>query len=429
MDAQNSRYQAQSTITSANVGKIREQWMIRTPAPVTSTPVVMDGTTYFADWHGNLYSAQVATGSLNWVVNLGYPISSTPTLANGLVYVGLSPYDTAKYRKSSHASEELVVAISPADGHTVWETALDGTEHGLWASPTVSGDMLYVGLAVAIGQPNETDPSDLGQMYALNAINGTMVWFRTLAGTAGGAGVWGSVVADPELNAVFFGTGNSYANRGTAGDAYSVMSLDASTGALRWRHQIYQSKKSGQDHDFGSTPNLFSVTIQGRTQDDVGIGNKNGNYYIVNEQTGDLVSKTRVMRRGGVIGLAAVMPRDNGDPQVIVPTYKSAPDISDPAVCCGDVVALDPVHNNVLWTSPARANVMGSVAAVPGAILYGDAIGDLYAVSSSGGQVLFQRRLGGPIEGGVTVAEGHVLVATGVPFHSPNSFGVYAFAP
>ncbi len=135
------------------------------------------------------------------------------------------------------------------------------------------------------------------------------------------------------------------------------------------------------------------------------------------------------MRRGGVIGLAAVVPGASGDPRVFVPTYRSAPDISDPAVCCGDVVALDPVNHAVVWTSPARANVIGSVAAVPGAILYGDAMGDLYAVSSSSGQVLFQTRLGGPIEAGVTVAEGHVLVPTGVPGHSPNSFGVYAFAP
>ncbi len=261
MDAQNSRYQSQSTITSANVAQIREQWVIRTPAPVTSTPVVMDGNAYFADWGGNLYSAQVATGSLNWVVNLGYPISSTPTLANGLVYVGLSPDETRTHSQTSY--REFVVAISPADGHTVWETTLDGTMHGLWASPTVSGDTLYVGLAVGAGQPDETDPSDLGQMYALNAMNGTPVWSQTLAGTAGGAGVWGSVVVDPELNAVFFATGNSYARTGTVGDAYSIMSLNASTGALRWRFRVYPSRKSGGDNDFGSTPNLFSLTDSG----------------------------------------------------------------------------------------------------------------------------------------------------------------------
>ena len=428
MDAQNSRYQAQSTITSSNVAQIRQQWMIQTSAPVTSTPVVLDGNAYFADWAGNLYSAQVATGNLNWVVNLGHPISSTPTLANGLVYVGLSPLDTLLVGPTF---QENVLAISPADGHTVWETRLDGTMHGLWASPTVSGDMLYIGLAGSIGQQDETNPSDLGQMYALNAMTGTTVWSRTLAGTAGGAGVWGSVVADPGLNSVYFGTGNSYSTAGTIGAAYSIISLDAATGATRWQYRVYRSHKSGRDYDFGSTPNLFSLKfhLNGGTKDAIGIGNKNGSYYIVNEQTGRLLRKFNVMRRGGVVGLAAVVPGANGDPEIFVPTYKAANDISDPSVCCGGIVALDPVHHAVTWRSRARANVIGSVAAVPGAILFGDAIGDLYAVSSSSGKVLFQKQLPGPIEAGVTVAEGHVLVPTGAPFYSQYTNGVYAFAP
>ena len=413
LDSQNSRYQSQSTITAANVGQLRQQWMFKTPRAVTSEPVVLDGSAYFADWTGNVYSVQIATGELNWKVNLGNPISSTPSLANGLVYVSLSSFDTAiDTAISGPDNGNRVVALSQSTGDILWQAILPSTSQGVWGSPTVFSGMLYIGAADGTGQ-SESDPAVGGTIFALNAATGAEVWTKSLSGTAGGAGLWGSVVADAALNAVFFGTGNSYATKGTIGDAYSIVSLNASTGNQNWKYQIYTSKKTGHDRDFGSTPNLFSLTIHGQSQDVIGLGNKNGNYYILNEQTGQLVRKLRVRteNRGGIIGLAAVAGAQTGSPQIFVPTYRVASDIADPAVCCGDVVALDPVQHRVTeWTSLAQGNVIGSVAAVPGAILYGDAKGDLYAVSSSSGRVLYQTQLGAAVEGGVTVAEGYVLV-------------------
>ena len=167
LNSSNSLYQSQSTITSANVGQISQQWFYPTPDPVTSTPVVQNGVVYFDDWDGNVYAVHVRTGALLWTVNLGFPISSTPTLADGLVYVALSPFDT--HSLTGGPRQEMVFALSQTDGSTVWKEVLDGTSDAIYASPTVSNGLLFIGIAAGSGQPgvDESDPALQGDIYAL----------------------------------------------------------------------------------------------------------------------------------------------------------------------------------------------------------------------------------------------------------------------
>ena len=252
-----------------------------------------------------------------------------------------------------------------------------------------------------------------------------MVWWKDLAGSAGGAGLWGSVVTSG--SSVYFGTGNQYATTGTPGDSYSIVSMNAQTGAQLWRFRIYRNHTSGGDYDFGSTPNLFSDHTGKRLE--VGLGNKNGYYYIVNARTGSLIRKVLVKQDGGVIGLGAVIPGPDGGSEVIVPTFHNGDYPNEP--CCGGLTALDPRNGEIYWTSTALGSVGGSVAAVPGAVLFGDDGGNLFAVATTDGTQLFHTQLPSPIGAGISVAEGHVFVPTGLPFDSNDkgAYGVYSFAP
>jgi outer membrane protein assembly factor BamB len=431
-DGSNSRYQAKSTITGQNVARLQQQWMIHTNASVTSTPVVLDGNVYFADWSGNVYSAQVKTGTLNWKVNLGNPISSTPTIADGKVYVSVGPYDSRLHPPNTG---NRVVALSESDGRRVWETGLPSTSRGAWASPILFDGTLFVGVAAGVGQ-SEDDASVGGTIFALRASTGKMVWTKELGGKAGGAGLWGSVAFDRDTGDIYFGTGNSYGHGDDTGDAFSIVSLDAKTGKQNWKYTNYQNEKLGRDYDFGSMPNIFEYKVAvGKDVKAIGLASKNGYYYVVAENDGKFLTQIQIRKDGGVNGIPGYLPGARGRATLIyVPTYRTAFDIASPQSCCGSLAAIDLISGTVKWSVTVQAEVVGSVALAPGVVVFGDNAGKLHALSTTTGATIVEKQLAASIESGVTLAEDHLFVTTSQgdpafpdPTKPKSALGLYAF--
>ena len=345
--------------------------MIPTQDSVTSTPVVLNGNVYFADWGGNVYSASVSTGHVNWEVNLGnVPITSTLLLANGMVYVG----DGA----GPPGGLADLFALSQTDGHTIWSTTLDTSVYAAYASPIIFNGMVYIGVAT---NGSETDTSLVGKIFAVNATTGHVAWsFTTSIGNTGGAGVWGSVAIDPSLDSIYFGTSNAYGPGTNSLYSYSILSLNAKTGTLNWYYQAYNSLGSGGDLDFGSTPNLFSVVINGVTHAAVGLGAKDGKYYVLDRVTGSLLEKFQIGTgngEGGIIGLAGFIYLSQNNPELFIPSYNT--------VVGGDygvVKAVTPLDGSLKWPFNTPGTVQGSVVVVPGAVLFGDASGNVFALST-----------------------------------------------
>ena len=368
-DHSNSRYQAGSTITADNVAALERAWSFRTREDVTSTPVVRDGRVYFADWGGNVYAVEVASGALVWQQKVAGAVSSTLLLSHGRVYVGIGPNKKTR-----------VVALSQSTGKLLWSTRLHGTVHGAWSSPTEMNGLIYIGIASANREPMN-DAAKAGSVFALDAKSGKLRWQVTTGGTGGGAGVWGSVVGDPERNAIYFGAGNAYSPFGTTKYSYSIVSLDAGTGQENWFYPAYTSWGTGGDLDFGSTPNLFSyVGTDGVAHDAVGLGSKDGTYYIVDRTNGALLQKYKVSNGGsslGIFGAGGFIPDANA-PEIFIPGRNAGG---------GVVSAVLPATKQISWQTDLVGDLFGSVAVVPGAVLVGDTSGTVYA--------LFDRRRNG----------------------------------
>ncbi len=253
---------------------------------MTATPIVANGSVFFSDWLGNTYSVNLATGSLNWKDHLNNgSISGTPAVLNGIDYV-------------AELSPPTVYALNETTGKIVWNNTITASPYlGIWSSPTIYKDRLYIGLSLLGDDSNGTTA---GELDALNATTGSILWrFHTALGPGGG-GVWGSVVVDTNSDAIFFGTSNPN-NANSASSLYSdsIISLNATTGSLIWYNQIFQNDIL--DRDFGSTPNLFTLDINGGSVDVVGLGYKGGYYYIFDRANGTLISK---IYAGQIIGLA-----------------------------------------------------------------------------------------------------------------------------
>jgi outer membrane protein assembly factor BamB len=428
-----SRYQAGSTITSSNVASLKQAWFFPANYSVTSTPIVQNGHVYFGDWGGNVYSLNINTGSINWKTNVGFAISSTPALANGLVYVAGSPLIPSR-----------VIALNQNTGSLVWNTTLSclPVSHycGIYSSPIVYNGMVYIGESdchQALGsQCDEMGDTNVGQVFALNALTGSVVWsFATgdYSSNGGfGAGVWGSETVDPNLNMIYFATGNMYGSTSCTtvscmGLAYSIVALDATTGTLKWHYgPIFTSYSTGGDSDFGSTPNLFLYEKGGVTYQAVGVGNKNAHYYILDRTNGNLLNDVNIGGYPqGIIGVAGFVysPGTTVNPEIFIPSRNGN--------SAGVLVAYNTATSAFSWKYNTPGQIQGSVAVVPGAVLFGDSAGNLYALSTATGSVLFQTALtpGYRLEGGVTVAEGYVLVGEfNGESSGANSAGLFAFS-
>ena len=109
----------------------------------------------------------------------------------------------------------------------------------------------------------------------------------------GGVGVWVTGAYDPEQNLVFYGTGNpgpDYHSASREGDnlySTSLVALDADTGTIRWHYQF--TPHDLHDWDATQVPVLGEITVAGQPRKVVMFANRNGFYYTLDRTTGKLI--------------------------------------------------------------------------------------------------------------------------------------------
>jgi alcohol dehydrogenase (cytochrome c) len=109
----------------------------------------------------------------------------------------------------------------------------------------------------------------------------------------GGSGVWTTGAYDPEQNLIFYGTGNpgpDYHSESREGDnlySCSLVAVDADTGKLRWHYQF--TPHDVHDWDATQVPILADLTIGGQPRKVLMFANRNGFYYTLDRVTGKLI--------------------------------------------------------------------------------------------------------------------------------------------
>jgi outer membrane protein assembly factor BamB len=214
----------------------------------------------------NVYDFNTSNGHLLWKFKMGNEGQMTPTIDPnaGLVIVG------NEVKKGHQSSPSYVFALSLLDGSLVWSTPVTGIER---AAPVVTGGSVYVGRAG--GDP----PACVqGGVSALDESTGQVKWTWNVDPKADeGGSVWGAIAYDGTN--LIFGTGNTCQNPITTANGAVALSLD---GAVVW--SMVAQKDSDYDADTGG-----GVMLLGGLAHFI---NKNGNFYAVNEETGNIAWKT-----------------------------------------------------------------------------------------------------------------------------------------
>jgi alcohol dehydrogenase (cytochrome c) len=129
----------------------------------------------------------------------------------------------------------------------------------------------------------------------------------------GSATTWVTGSYDPELNLVYWGTGNpgpDWNGDPRAGDnlySDSLLALDPDTGKLKWYFQFTPHDV----HDWDSTqiPVLANAIIRGREHKVVLFANRNTFYYVIDRTNGEFLHGSPFAKQTWAKGLD-----DNGKP-------------------------------------------------------------------------------------------------------------------
>lgn len=293
-------YSALDQVDRSTVSMLSPVWAFATGANgLSATPLVEDGVMYLIAPGNRLFALDAATGRQIW--SYAYPIAdagsvSRPGAVNGVALgFGLVFMPTL---------DNHLVAVDARTGHEVWDVQVDDPLQCRCRpsfAPVLAGDK------VVIGATGESGPSKF--IAAFDAKTGRQAWrFFTIPapGNEGheswageswknaGAPTWYVGSYDPELNLVFWGTGNpgpafhGASREGANLYSSSLIAIDADSGKLRWHyqhvpHDIWELDSSGE-------PTLIDFKERGRRIRAVLQGNKGGYAHLLDRGTGKYIS-------------------------------------------------------------------------------------------------------------------------------------------
>ena len=410
-DLAHSRAAAGETrISTANVGELKTAFVIDAPG-VTAEPAVRDGVVYWSDWGGIVHATDVLTQQELWRVDNsadwgGY--TGSPAVTETTVYVA--------------NRNGLLSAIDRASGESQWTAALDAGPHThIWSSPIVveQDGVLIIGVA-GVGTrdngralPRSQIETFRGAVEGYDMNTGQPLWtFETSANHGAGVSVWSSAAVDVERKLAFIGTGNNYYDP-VSPYSDSLLAINYVSGELVWHHQFTEDDAwtvgttlgGGVDGDVGATPNLFSIG----ERDVVGVGDKPGDYHVLDRETGTLVWETRLTSGGFQGGVMAPAAYHEGTIYVV----------SNNGFTNSTVFALDAATGAERWSTNMRATTFGGPVYGNGVLFAGDQDGNVLALDAQSGQTLWDTRLPQGRGGGFSLVDGMLL--TGFGFHFSES--------
>jgi polyvinyl alcohol dehydrogenase (cytochrome) len=411
------------SVSSSNAGTLTQAWQFVTPAPTKSgqptaffdgSPVVADGLVFIGSNTGLFYALNEATGSVAWSLNAGYlPKHTCP--AAGIRDTATVAVDPATGNETVYfaGANGKLWAVNALTGALVWSADVFPTTKAsapyVWGSPLVHGGRVYIGIASGCD-----DPLTRGGLVSFNQSTGKHLrtFWAVSAGVVGGS-IWSTPAED--ANGVFVTTGNGNEEEpDDQGLSNSIVLLNPTT--LKAESHWTVPNIATVDDDFGSSPTLFTATIDGTPTAMVGACNKNGVYYAWKQS--DLAAGPVWAYQAG----NAVAPPNNaclataawnGSDLFIIANTSTVSGTSYPAVAR----ELDPATGTPVWqTGLADGPVLGSTAldgdGVLASVTFSQSsppVNQLALVDAVSGALLATYPLSIKVGGGPTYADGYIF--------------------
>ncbi len=433
---------------------------------IVGSALVAGDTVYFGDVGGWFYALDRSTGAERWKIDAraepfpgAHPINSffaSPILADGKLIVAggaLEQLVAALPGYKGCTGRGFVMALDPADGRILWKYDVGP-------------------------KPEPLDPP-----ITIEDSWGQHVFYHGPATSV----VWSTPSFDAESNTLYFGTDVNTAPRRPTADnpsfhtreSCAVIALDARDGRERWVTQVSPGDvwtnamrgydpESGRykDQAIGDTPKPYAIDVDGVSTEVVGVGCKNGGFYVLRAADGQIVANTpiytgpptypltpapdpRTIALPGLIGGLQTGCATDGQSiftngiDVVQLGNQAQAALSGVPPTAGRVVALGRDTKTERWRHerPKVATLGGpppkttyknvgdpvaSGIAVANGVLYFTTVGSgrLVALDSSTGSVLREFPLG-PVWCGPSVSRGRVYVGTGNTLFTPAAYEAF----
>lgn len=396
----------ETKITKKSAAKLEKAWEFDGGGQVTGTPVIAAGKVYVASQ--GLQSIDLVTGAVLWA-NADAPASSSSlAISNGVLYMS--------------DSNGVIRAFKSEDGSQIWEFTTPNADGAAgFASPIVTKDFVVYALSTneEILNP-EGGPTFRGFVGALNK-DGSMAWQRyTVTGDEHGATIWSTPSVDEALGLVYAATGNNHgAPAGTTSDAFVAVPLKDG-GDFTWTRQIFEgdiwtSVDTGSpDSDFGANPIVFDAG--GKKL--VAGGNKGGDFWVLERDTGTLVQKRHLGPGTAFKGGVFVSGAWDGKRLLVVcngaTSTEPGSEVGEAAAGLEAVLyALDPLTLDIAWSRQVIGPVYSPITVANGVGFFGKDK-TLQAFDTETGEVIHEFATEGTIATAPAISNGYVVFGSGM---------------
>ncbi|WP_247881202.1 methanol/ethanol family PQQ-dependent dehydrogenase [Skermanella sp. TT6] len=276
-----------------------------------------DGKIFLAQADNTLVALDAKTGEEVWKVKngdhaKGETLTANPVVVKDKIFVGISG---GEFGVRGH-----LTAYDIKDGKQIWRAYSTGPDADVKIDPQKT---------TMLGKP--IGDRDLG----VSTWNGDE-W------KIGGGTTWGWYTYDPELNLIYYGTGNpgtwNPAQRAKDGKregsdnkwSMSIFARDADTGEVKW---VYQKTPFDEwDYDGVNENILADITVKGKQVKALVNFDRNGFVYTLDRATGELLVAEKY---DPTVNWATHVDMKTGRPAVNekYSTFANGPDTNSEGIC------------------------------------------------------------------------------------------------
>ena len=315
------RYSPLDQINKENVGDLQVAWTFSTGVlrGHEGGPLVIGDTMWVhTPFPNKVFSIDLADQSINWIYEPKQNAAETvPVMCCDTVYRGLAYADGKIFLQQA---DTTLVGLDANTGEKLWSTVNGDPKKGETntASPIVIGDKVYTGIsggefgvrgflaaynindgslvwkAYSTGPDDEmlVDPENTMSMGKPVGPNSSLDTWKGDQWKIGGGTTWGWYTYDPELNLIYYGTGNPstwnpVVRPGDNKWSMTIFARDADTGMARWAYQM--TPHDEWDYDGVNESILADIEIDGAMRKVLVHFDRNGFGYTLDRVTGELL--------------------------------------------------------------------------------------------------------------------------------------------
>jgi lanthanide-dependent methanol dehydrogenase len=268
-----------------------------------------DGKIFLQQADTNLVALDAKTGAVVWKVRNGDPkMGSTntnaPVVIKDKVLTGISG--------GEFGVRGFVAAYKIADGSLAWKAYSTGPDSEMLVDPDKT---------MSMGKP-------VGKDSSVKTWEGDQ-W------KIGGGTTWGWYTYDPELNLVYYGTGNPstwnpVVRPGDNKWSMTLMARDVDTGVAKWLYQM--TPHDEWDYDGVNENILAELNIGGKERKTLTHFDRNGFGYTLDRVTGELLV---AQKYDPAVNWATHVDMKTGRPEVVAKysTHQNGEDVNTKNVC------------------------------------------------------------------------------------------------